>query len=325
MSSLLIENLSVIATMDDEGSELRNQSILIEDRAITEIGPDLVAPPDARMIDGRGKVALPGFVNTHHHLWQTYCRDLPRTVNALDLFDWLVVKYGIWQEIDPELVYHASLVGLGMLLKTGCTLSSDNHVAFPRDKGGEEGTAVLITAGMIACRMIYMTDFHSSAPVHPFLFNTTGPELMRAQSASTAAMSRNSHLITVLSTSPAGGPGTETLLYECLAMGVLSSVSGVSVSQGVRSAVGVVENHVSGLEERFNAEASIAAAGMSREQADEIVKKAMAEYEPHMGAKPVGQPFWEVYDVLTLEPTAEWLGTYEKVKEQAIAWGLPMA
>ncbi|MDJ0925389.1 MAG: amidohydrolase family protein [Acidimicrobiia bacterium] len=146
-STLLVENLSVIATMDDEGRELRNQSILIEDKAIAEIGPDLAAPPDARVIDGSGKVALPGFVNTHHHLWQTYCRDLPRTVNALDLFDWLVVKYGIWQEIDPELVYHASLVGLGMLLKTGCTLSSDNHVAFPRDKGGE-----IIDAGIRAAQ-----------------------------------------------------------------------------------------------------------------------------------------------------------------------------
>jgi methylamine--corrinoid protein Co-methyltransferase len=191
--------------------------------------------------------------------------------------------------------------------------------------GGEEGTAVLLTAGMIACRMVYMTDFHSSAPVHPFLFNTTGPELMRAQSASTAAISRNSHLMTVLSTSPAGGPGTETLLYECLAMGVLGTVTGVSVAQGVRSAVGVVENHVSGLEERFNAEVSHAATGMSREQGDEIVRKALAQYEPLMGAKPVGQPFWEVYDLLRLEPTADWLGTYEKVKEQAIAWGLPLS
>jgi methylamine--corrinoid protein Co-methyltransferase len=190
--------------------------------------------------------------------------------------------------------------------------------------GGEEGTAVLITAGMIACQMVYMVDFHSSAPVHPFLFNTTGPQLLRAQSVSTAAISRNSPLLTVLSTSPAGGPGTEALLYECLAMGTLGSVCGVSVAQGVRSAVGVVENHVSGLEERFNAEVSHAAAGMPRDAADDIVRRALEQYEPQIGAKPVGQPFWEVYDVLTVEPTAEWLGVYEKVREQAIAWGLTL-
>lgn len=191
--------------------------------------------------------------------------------------------------------------------------------------GGEEGTAVLITAGMIACQMVYMTDFHSSAPVHPFLFNTTGRGIMRAQSVSTAAISRNSPLMTVVTTSPAGGPGTEALLYECLAMGTLGSVCGVSLAQGVRSAVGVVESHVSGLEERFNAEVSHAAAGMSRDQADEIVRRALEQYEPLVGTKPAGRPFWEVYDVVTLEPTADWLGTYHRVREQAIAWGLPLS
>lgn len=190
--------------------------------------------------------------------------------------------------------------------------------------GGEEGLAVLIVAGMVACQMVYMTDFHSSAPVHPFDFNTTGPEILRAQSASTAAISRNSPLMTVLTTSPVGGPGTEVLLYECLAMGVLGSASGVSLTQGVRSAVGVKQDHCSGLEERFNAEASRAAAGMSRQQANEIVARAVAEYEPHIGTKPVGKPFWEVYDALTLKPSEEWLGIYSKVKEQAIGWGLAM-
>jgi hypothetical protein len=209
-------------------------------------------------------------------------------------------------------------------LRTTDTLLSFYNPILGGLAGGPEGLSVLITAGMIACQMVYMTDFHSSAPVHPFLFNTTGPEILRAQSASTAAISRNSPLMTVVTTSPAGGPGTDTLLYECLALGILGSVSGVSLAQGVRSAVGVVENHVSGLEERFNAEVSHAAAGMSRAQADEIVQKAFAKYEPLMGEKPSGRPFWEVYDPIAVKPTAEWLGTYEQVKQQAIDWGLPL-
>jgi hypothetical protein len=42
-----------------------------------------------------------------------------------------------------------------------------------------------------------------------------------------------------------------------------------------------------------------------------------------MDSKPVGQPFWEVYDPLTIQPNADWLATYDKVKEQAAGWGLP--
>jgi methylamine---corrinoid protein Co-methyltransferase len=92
----------------------------------------------------------------------------------------------------------------------------------------------------------------------------------------------------------------------------------------VRSAVGVVENHCTGLEARFNGEAAHAAAGLSREQADEIVKQAVAEYAPVIAGKPVGLPFAEGYDPVTLRPRPEWLAVYDRVKERVAGWGLPL-
>ena len=100
MAPLLIQNVDVIATLDKDATELRGQDILIDGPMIKEIGPGLSAPSGGRVIDGRGKVALPGFANTHHHMYQIYTRDLPRTANALDIFDWLRVNYDIWHEID---------------------------------------------------------------------------------------------------------------------------------------------------------------------------------------------------------------------------------
>jgi 8-oxoguanine deaminase len=131
MSQLLIKNLNVIGTLDAAGTEFVNADILIDGPVIKEVGTNLTASQDARVIDGRGKIALPGFVNTHHHMYQIYTRDLPRTANALDIFDWLRVNYDIWHELDPELVYVSALVGLGLLLKTGCTLVSDLFYVFP--------------------------------------------------------------------------------------------------------------------------------------------------------------------------------------------------
>ena len=64
MTRLFIKDISLIVTMDSADNELRDHHILIEDKAIKAIGTDLEAPPDARIIDGNGKVALPGFVNT---------------------------------------------------------------------------------------------------------------------------------------------------------------------------------------------------------------------------------------------------------------------
>ncbi|TPG31460.1 dihydroorotase [Mycolicibacterium hodleri] len=42
--------------------------VLVDDGQIAEIGPDLSAPDDADVIDARGKVLLPGFVDLHTHL-----------------------------------------------------------------------------------------------------------------------------------------------------------------------------------------------------------------------------------------------------------------
>ncbi len=189
--------------------------------------------------------------------------------------------------------------------------------------GGAEGVAILITAGMMALHMIYLPDSVESCPTHPFLSNSTHPEIMRAISASSATLARNTHLLTEFMTSPVSGPCTESLLYECVAMATVASSCGASRVLGVRSAVGVVENHCTGLEARFNGEVAHAAAGLSRAEADEIVKKAITKYEPGMDKKPIGLPFSESYDLETLRPNEEWLGIYDRVKEEVYGWGLP--
>ena len=51
---------------------------------------------------------------------------------------------------------------------------------------------------------------------------------------------------------------------------------------------------------------------MSREQANELVTRLYALYEPDHAAKPIGKEFSEVYNVETVEPTPEWQGTYRK-------------
>jgi 8-oxoguanine deaminase len=79
MSSLLIKNASVIATMDDDRNEIINKSIYCEDGKIVDIGdlanfhynPEFV-------IDAFEKVVIPGLVNTHHHLFQNLTRCYPR-------------------------------------------------------------------------------------------------------------------------------------------------------------------------------------------------------------------------------------------------------
>ena len=105
-------------------------------------------------------------------------------------------------------------------------------------------------------------------------------------------------------------------------MATSTSVSGVSGARGVRSGGGVVENHCTGLETRFNGKVAHATAGMSRAQGDVIVQKAIAMYQPVMDQKPVGIPFSEAYDPESMQPTSQWMGVYHRVADEVREWGL---
>jgi methylamine--corrinoid protein Co-methyltransferase len=188
--------------------------------------------------------------------------------------------------------------------------------------GGEEGVAVLIVAGLVAMQLMYMAATHSSAPVTPLIPADTVPQLLRSMSAAHTALSRHSPLMTDMPISPLAGPGTETLLYEVVAAATIGTVCGASRLMGPRSATGVHLNHCTGLESRFMGEVGHAVAGMSREKAEGIVQKAVAKYEPELTGKPFGKPFEELYDVVKVRPNAEWLGIYDRVKEEVAGWGV---
>jgi cytosine/adenosine deaminase-related metal-dependent hydrolase len=135
VDSILIRNALAVACFDDAGTEHSNCDVQITGNRITAIGRDLTALHDTQVIDASGMLCLPGFVNCHHHLYQSLTRNVPRVQNA-ELFEWLTNLYEIWREVTPELVYISALVGLGELLLTGCTTSTDHLYLFPRAADG---------------------------------------------------------------------------------------------------------------------------------------------------------------------------------------------
>jgi cytosine/adenosine deaminase-related metal-dependent hydrolase len=130
----LLKNCSWIVTLDEKSTIHKNTDILIEDNKIKEIGSNLRYEADE--YDCAGKLAMPGMVNTHHHLYQTLTRCVPRVQDA-ELFEWLTNLYEIWRELTPEAVYWSTLLGLGELALTGCTTSTDMLYLFPKQTSGE--------------------------------------------------------------------------------------------------------------------------------------------------------------------------------------------
>lgn len=133
MGTLCVQNADAIVTVDSEDRVLKSASILISDNVIRAIGQ---GPFEAdAVIDAKGCCVYPGLVNTHHHLYQTFTRNLPK-VQKMELFDWLRTLYEIWRGLDDDCVYYSSLAGMGELLKYGCTTCMDHHYVFSSQGSG---------------------------------------------------------------------------------------------------------------------------------------------------------------------------------------------
>src|SRR5688572_20347340 len=69
----LIRNGSVI-TVDPALGTLPRGDVLVDQGRIVAVGRDLDAP-GAKIVDATDMIVMPGFVNTHHHMWSALGRN----------------------------------------------------------------------------------------------------------------------------------------------------------------------------------------------------------------------------------------------------------
>lgn len=118
--SLLIKD-ALIVTLD-ESNRILEGDVAIEAGLITAIQPATTARERAgfaEVIDARGRVLLPGFVQTHLHLCQTLFRG---AADDLSLIDWL--KQRIWPleaAHTPQSISASARLGIAELIKGGTT------------------------------------------------------------------------------------------------------------------------------------------------------------------------------------------------------------
>ena len=127
-NTLLIKNIKALVTCDKNDNLLENVNMYIENGVIKYIGNDIFEADE--IIDAKSMYVYPGLVNSHHHLFQTFTRNLPQVQN-MELFDWLTTLYEIWKGVVSESIRYSSLVGMGELMKYGCTTCFDHHYLFP--------------------------------------------------------------------------------------------------------------------------------------------------------------------------------------------------
>ena len=144
---ILIKNARAIVSCDGEDRVYRDADMLIEGPRILAIGRDLMNQRDpvsgrewkqeeVQVIQAEGKFVYPGLINTHHHFFQTFVRNLI-TIDYPNMMvmDWIDKIYRIFQNIDSDVIYYSTLTSFADLIKHGCTCAFDHQYCYTRKTG----------------------------------------------------------------------------------------------------------------------------------------------------------------------------------------------
>ncbi len=128
MTTLLIEN-GYVLTMDEQDTVYAPGWVWIEGSHIQGVGagapPDELAHRTGRVIDASHMAVLPGLINGHTHLSQSFMRGLG---DDKSLIEWLKkVMWPLQAAMTPEDVHLASLLGLVENLRCGVTGLVQHH------------------------------------------------------------------------------------------------------------------------------------------------------------------------------------------------------
>ncbi len=129
MDDIRIENLSLLPSALEPGSFIEDGFLAIAGSRITALGP--MAGLDAaraaqRVIDGRGRLAIPGLVNGHGHAPMTLFRGL---ADDLPLMAWLTehIFPAEARAVNPEMAYWCAKLAAAEMLLAGTTCTADGY------------------------------------------------------------------------------------------------------------------------------------------------------------------------------------------------------
>lgn len=129
--ALLLRGAEALLTgLPGEAAHAGAADIRVRDGRIAEIGPNLATQEGERVLDVSGCVVYPGWVNTHHHLFQSLLKAVPEGIDQ-PLMGWLAaVPFRFQDRFDPELLEIAATIGLAELLLSGTTTCADHHYLY---------------------------------------------------------------------------------------------------------------------------------------------------------------------------------------------------
>jgi 5-methylthioadenosine/S-adenosylhomocysteine deaminase len=165
MSRILLEGGCVLS-LERKVGNFRRADVLIEDDVVSEIGENLHAR-DAEIIDAGDTIVLPGFVDTHRHLWESLFRGRGNEATPAG------------SDLTPDDVYAATLIGLLGAAEAGITTVVD-WSEVPIGGHVEAALQAHFDAGLRTVYVRASSDWHAGArsgdgPTPPLTTFAAGP------------------------------------------------------------------------------------------------------------------------------------------------------
>lgn len=109
---------ATVLTMDAGIGDMARGDVHVRDGLIVAVAAQINAPA-ATVIDARDMICMPGFIDTHWHLWTSICRPIIRSDNPR--FGYFPVTNALGRHYTPEDSYRSVRLGLSEALSAGAT------------------------------------------------------------------------------------------------------------------------------------------------------------------------------------------------------------
>ncbi|MGK5088541.1 putative aminohydrolase SsnA [Bdellovibrionota bacterium FG-2] len=165
--TILIQNTTII-TLGGTNLVLKNHSLRIADGKVLELGPTTKLVPTAQdeLLDGTGKVLLPGFINAHMHFYSSMARGLTKAAPSKDFNE---VLQNLWWKLDrgltTEATYLSAMTALIDSIRKGTTTLIDHHASPRAARGSLDAIARTVLETGLRADLCYEVSDRDGAEV----------------------------------------------------------------------------------------------------------------------------------------------------------------
>ena len=181
--------------------------------------------------------------------------------------------------------------------------------------GGPEGAAVLTLAYAFHGILVVRATYHLTYPIQMMPVCSTTPGMIFLISTSSQAFARNIGAPYYALGYTSAGPATKQYFYEAAAYLLAIQASGIGI-EDVHPNKGVGTNQALPIDSEFTCEFGHANVGITRKEANSIIKKLQKKYLDHIKDPPKGRDLYQCYDLQTMKPDDELRKLYDQVIDE---------